>query len=283
MNKETSYIDPIAYHCVVSKLRSFFESKGFIEVPTQSRLSILAACEDPTTIATYHYGKKIWPLPQTGQMWLEHELLKSPESSGFYCISTSYRQEENPISGRHETIFPMFEFEMPGSDLYGMERELVEYLGFWGGEGPGAKYCYPLVSYVEVAAKYGVLEIEAEQEGKMCDDYGSVVFLEGFPQYTSPFWNMKREGNISKKIDVIMHGMETIGSAERSCDPVAMRESFETISNGQYAQILYDKFGKDRVKDELEDFLSSTFFPRCGGGIGITRLIRAMRLEKLID
>ena len=77
--------------------------------------------------------------------------------------------------------------------------------------------------------------------------------------------------------------METIGSAERSCYPVAMRESFNTISDGQYARLLYDKFGETRVKDELEDFLSSTFFPRCGGGIGITRLIRAMKLEGLLE
>lgn len=271
------------YNSLVQKLREFFLHRGFLEVPVQSRLSILAACEDPYTVKKFNWRGEDWPLPQTGQMWLEHELLKSPESSGFYCISTSYRQEENPIAGRHETIFPMFEFEMPGSNLYGLERELVEHLGFWGGEGAGAKYCYPLISYMDSVAKYGVLEIGVEQEEKLCEEFGSVVFLENFPQYTSPFWNMKREGNISKKIDVIMHGMETIGSAERSCDPVAMRTSFETISEGQYAQLLYDKFGESRVKDELDDFLSSTFFPRCGGGIGITRLIRAMKLEGLLE
>ncbi len=42
-----------------------------IENMTQSRLSILAACEDPTTISTYNYAGEVWPLPQTGQMWLE--------------------------------------------------------------------------------------------------------------------------------------------------------------------------------------------------------------------
>ena len=58
--------------------------KGFLEVHTQNRLSILAACEDPFNVATYKYADQIWPLPQTGQMWLEHELLSSPSSKGFF-------------------------------------------------------------------------------------------------------------------------------------------------------------------------------------------------------
>ena len=56
------------FHAVVKKLRGFFESKGFIEVHTQNKLSILAACEDPTTMATYNYSGNVWPLPQTGQI-----------------------------------------------------------------------------------------------------------------------------------------------------------------------------------------------------------------------
>ena len=126
----TSLIDPKKYTKTVDLLRSFFLSKGFLEVHTQNRLSILAACEDPETVATYTYNGEIWPLPQTGQMWLEYELLSNPEAAGFFCVSTSYRQEPNPVEGRHEVIFPMFEFEMHGGvdDLREMEMELCEYL-----------------------------------------------------------------------------------------------------------------------------------------------------------
>ena len=52
----TQLIDPIKFTDAVTVLRSFFLSKGFIEVHTQNRLSILAACEDPTTVATYNYA-----------------------------------------------------------------------------------------------------------------------------------------------------------------------------------------------------------------------------------
>ena len=125
----TQLISPQKFTDTVGLLRSFFLGKGFLEVHTQNRLSILAACEDPFNVATYNYAGLKWPLPQTGQMWLEHELLSKPDSKGFFCVSTSYRQEPNAIPGRHDIIFPMFEFEFPGTieDLKAMEYELVEY------------------------------------------------------------------------------------------------------------------------------------------------------------
>ena len=70
----------VIYNELVQKMRKFFLKKGFIEVPTQSRLSILAACENPHSIATFTYQGEVWPLPQTGQMWLEYELLKKIKS-----------------------------------------------------------------------------------------------------------------------------------------------------------------------------------------------------------
>ena len=83
-------IDSKDFTLCVNKLRGFFESKNFTEVHPQSRLSILAACEDPTTISTFNYSGQVWPLPQTGQMWLEHVLLDNPDYEGAFCLSTSY-------------------------------------------------------------------------------------------------------------------------------------------------------------------------------------------------
>ena len=268
---------------VVGKMRSFFRDvKGFKEVHTQNKKSILAACEDPRTISTYDYEGSIWPLPQTGQMWLEHYLLSHPEENGFFCVSTSYRNEPNPVPGRHERIFPMFEFELKGGmdELKKVEGELLDYLGFKRSEDG----TYPFGDYDDVSKAYGVDELENEHEEKLERDNGPVFFLENFPERTSPFWNMKLHpgGAHSNKIDVIMHGIETIGSAERSCSPEEMREKFKTISDGGYAQILYDKFGQERVDAEMDEFMKFDFIPRSGGGIGITRMIRAMSLSKLI-
>jgi aspartyl/asparaginyl-tRNA synthetase len=263
------------YNELVQKMRTFFQSKGFKEVPTQSRLSILAACENPHSITTFEYQGQVWPLPQTGQMWLEYELLKNPEWEGVYCISTSYRQEKNPIPGRHELIFPMFEFESKGTmkDLLKLEEELLEYLGF---DEPVN------TTYEGVCAEYGGVSIlEDEHEQRMWKEKGSVVSLQHFPLRTNPFWNMQHGTNgIFNKVDVIMYGQETIGSAERSCDVEKMREMFYTIENGGYANKLFELFGKERVEKELEEFLSFEFFPRFGGGIGMTRLARAYELMK---
>ena len=46
--------------------------------------------------------------------------------------------------------------------------------------------------------------------------------------------------------------------------------------------MLFDKFGKERVLDELEEFLNLNFFNRSGGGIGISRLIRSLKKEGLM-
>ena len=273
-------IPPCEFHACVKKLRDFFEAKGFIEVHTQNRLSILAACEDPTTISTYNYGGQVWPLPQTGQMWLEYELLKNPEAPGFFCLSTSFRNEPNPVPGRHDKIFPMFEFEIKGGmdELLKIERELCEHLGF------GKADEFPEEDYDVVAHKYGVDELEHEHETAMETDYDKVMLLKNFPNTTSPFWNMKQnpDGKHANKVDVIIHGVETIGSAERSCDPTEMREQFYKISEGGYANILFSNFTKERVQKELEKFLEFNFFERSGGGIGVTRMIRALKLSNLL-
>jgi aspartyl/asparaginyl-tRNA synthetase len=278
------YIEPTEFHGVVSKLRAFFEGKGWVEVHTQNRLSILAACEDPTTIATYTYAGQVWPLPQTGQMWLEHELLKNPEVPGFFCLSTSYRNEPDPVPGRHDKIFPMFEFECRGGidALIALETELCQHLGFTGANQEGR---YPEGEYNAMASRYNVSELEHEHEARLCEENGPVFFLTGFPNHTSPFWNMAQAegGGEAKKVDVLLHGMETIGSAERSCDPAEMRRQFYTISDGMYAKRLFAEFTKERVEAELEEFLAKPFFQRCGGGIGVTRLIRAMKLSGLLD
>lgn len=272
------HIDAKKFTAVVKKLRQFFDERGFLEVHTQNRLSILAACEDPFNIRTFNYNKNTYPLPQTGQMWLEHELLTQPEEKGFYCVSTSYRNEAAPIEGRHCLIFPMFEFEFKGNmtDLALMETELIEFLGFKG---------YEYRNYEDVCKEYMINIIDNEAETKLYREVSDAVLLMNFPERTNPFWNMKRhESNpeLSKKIDVILCGQETIGSAERSCDKDQMRKTFFTIEDGKYADKLFELFGRDRVMAELDEFLANDFMPRVGGGIGITRLIRAMELNDLI-
>ena len=271
--KRTNINNLKTYHNLVQKMREFFLNKGFIEVATQPNLTILSVCENPHSVTKFDYVGEVWPLPQTGQMILEEVLLSNPELEGCFCISTSYRQEKNPIAGRHELIFPMFEFESKGGmkELLKLESELLAHLGF---DSPVE------VNYDEVCQEYGGVEIlEDEHESRMWKEKGSVVSLQHFPLRTNPFWNMKHnESSIFNKVDVILYGQETIGSAERSCDVEEMKHNFYTIENGKYAAKLFELFGKERVESELEQFLSYNFFPRFGGGIGLTRMARAWEL-----
>jgi len=264
----------VTYHEITQKLRDFFLSKGYVEVPSQSRKSILAACENPHSVATFEYDGLIWPLPQTGQMWLEYELLKNPDWKGCFCVSTSYRNEKDPIPGRHEKIFPMFEFESKGNfdDLRKLNVEIVEYLGF---DTPKQ------LDYNTTSERYAAPILEDEHEARMWHEVGHSISLETFPIRTSPFWNMKYIGDGKfNKCDIILFGQETFGTAERSCNPEEMRNFFYTIMNGTYCEKLFELFGKERVEAELEEFLSYNFFPRFGGGIGLTRLGRAWEMLK---
>jgi hypothetical protein len=167
----------------------------------------------------------------------------------------------------------MFEVESKGtmSDLINLEYELLEYLGF---DKPIE------VNYEDVCEEYGNVSIlEHEHETKMWEEKGNSISLQFFPLRTNPFWNMKKnEDGTFNKVDVILYGQETIGSAERSCDVDEMKETFYTIENGGYSAKLFELFGKERVEKELEEFLSLDFFPRFGWGCGLTRLERAYEL-----
>lgn len=261
---------------VVSRLRSFFHGQGYMEYHPQHNLTIMAACEDPKTVTPVSIGGQAWPLPQTSQMQLEVLLLENPEAKGFYCLTTSYRNEPNPTPGRHNRVFPLFEFEGRGDmdALIQIERDLVEHLGFDSGVE---------ADYENLCEEFGVDIIEAEEEGQIQEAYGDVVFLKNFPGRSDPFWNMlRKDDGMFAKVDVLLHGMETIGSAQRSVDEDVMREVFNTVADGEYAQILFDKFGKGRVLEELDEYLELPMVERFGGGIGVTRMLRALEKSNLI-
>lgn len=273
-------IDPIDYHTVIQKIREYCLDQEYIECNTTSKLSILSSCEDVRTLATYNFIGKLWPLPQSQQMHLEEVLLTHPNLKGVFTVGTSFRNEPNPIEGRHDFSFNMIEIEAFGDqqNLINVERGILEALGY------GPKDSFPEGNYEDIAEKYGVKELTHEHEHMLYRDYGPVFILKNFPENTDPFWNMNRSNNgISEKVDIILSGAETFGSAFRSSDPEMMRHHFNTIDEGRYRDTLYSYFGRDRVEKELEDFLKLPFKPRFGMGIGMTRLVKSMKKEGLLN
>lgn len=273
-------INPKEYNFISSRLREFFKSEGLIESYHQNKLSILSACEDVFNVTTFEYINMVYPLIQTNQMKLEEIILKEgPSSSGYFTTTTSYRQEKNPVEGRHNLIFPMFEWECAHDmdELIKFEKRMLEAIGF------GPKENYVEIDYEDACKRYNTDEITHEHEMQLYKDFGTVVFLKYFPERTDPFWNMARCDKGAKKIDVIICGQETIGSAERSCDKIKMLEKFENIVDKKYAQKMYDLFGKDRVDKEMEDFLNHDFFVRSGAGMGVSRMLRACKILNIIQ
>jgi len=282
---KTNYIEPQDFNLLISKLRGFFMENGFLETFPQPKLTILAACEDPKTVRSFEFGGEKFPLPQTNQMNLEEELMVDSTIDGLFCLTASYRDEPNPIEGRHMKSFPMFEAEHKGdfSNLIQTISECCVYLGLVEKVAD-----IPIFTYDELCEHYKVEDLTSTEETLMCKEYGDVVAITMFPDRTDPFFNMRVDGcnlkgeKLSNKVDFIVCGQETFGCAEREIDINLMRNNFHTISNGGYSGLLFEKFGKERVEKELEDFLKLPMIERWGFGCGLTRLSRAMKKKGLI-
>ena len=259
---------PCEYTFMVDKLRMFFQSYGFMEVPAQSQLSTLSACEDPSTLTVFSYGGQVWPLPQSGQFMLDLELLRNPTGArGYFCVSTSYRNEHSPELGRHDGIFPMVEYAMRGGKetLLKMQRHLLNDLGFGKLYSDGQ---YPRGEYREKGVDAAVREESLRRE------YGPVYFLANNTGTPRPFFSAYNE-------DVILHGMETVSGSVRSRNAHEMRRMFYSIDDGRYAKTLFSHFTRKRVERDLDLYLSHPMVERCGGGVGLFRLLRALRLSGL--
>lgn len=279
----SEYIDRIPveeWDFAEAQLTEFFRKEGFKKGYYDHLPYNMSACEVPESIMTFNILGRVWALHQTNQMHLEWELLTNPRiEKGVFCTTVSYRKEAKPIKGRHNLIFPMFEFEMYGDMgvLRGLEGRLLKFVGF------DRNFVY--ADYMNMANRYGVKELTGEHETRMWKEFGPIVFLEYFPEYTSPFWNMLRIGDLSQKIDVLLYGIETIGSAQRSCNVEEMKDRFLTISNGEYAATMFAEFTEKQVMKELDAFLeivASNPLVRSGGGIGMTRWIRALKLAGIM-
>ena len=270
-----AHVNAYWYHKAVSRLREFFVSRGFMEVYAQTRPSFLALADHTSTIMSYDSAGEHFLLPQNAHMWLEQETLKNPEFPGVFSVTTSYRQYENPVANRHEGVFPIFDFEMPGTidDAAKLQKELLEYLGFAEGD-------VPEFLYDDVTSEFGVRRIDSSVESRLYKDHGSVVIVKNRPESVQPSWVVSRADDVAIMLNTVLYGVETVSIAQRATNTDNMRERFYAINEGQYAADLFAKFGQARVERELGEYLSHEMFPRCCGSIGLIRLIRALRMQE---
>ena len=279
-------VDPKRFTLLTRRLRSFFEKKGFLEVHTQDRLSLLTTCDEPSTISLHSCQGQAWPLPQTGQIWLERELLGRPGGApGYFSISTSYRNAYDPVPGCDDQVFPVFEFEFRGGfeALVALEKELLAFLGF------GAKERHAEVDYVRAALDSGQTRLDHVREALLGEEHGTVVLLKDFPVSATTLWNVAlgprscfrgalrpKAVPVAKKADVLLWGIKVIEGAQRADCPRKARKQFYALGARGHSRALFSHFTRARVQRELEEFLSLSFFERSGGTVRLARLADAM-------
>ncbi len=236
----------------------------------------LRACEDPENVVMSIWGENVddiytMPVSQTEQLAQEIILATHPDIDGVYTIGTSSRDEPKLDPARHLRKFPIVEVEKRGTfdDMLEWQSSLLQSLG------------YPspvIVDYRDFAAFRGVKVLSNDDEAAL-SEVAEVVQLIKFPEKSHPFFNMKWDmdiqGRFAWKCDVIIDGVETFGSAARETRPDVMREMFLRSVNGKFAHMLYDKFGEDDIKKEIDDYIEliEPDFERFGMGIGLTRLM----------
>ncbi len=113
-------VDTREFNFVFDKLSEFFKQRGFLSDCKQHVPTIMAACEDLPNMLTYNFRGKIWPMIQTNQMHLGTD-------KDLYAPTTSYRNEQHPIKGRHSRMFPMFEFESLGASKISLTSSRTSY------------------------------------------------------------------------------------------------------------------------------------------------------------
>lgn len=290
--KVGQFIDPRKFSLVNNRINQFCLNKGFQQASIQHLFDEMVACDDPQNMRTFKALGTCWPLIQTGQMGLEDVIMdeqqKGNPAKGFYCQTTSYRFESNPVEGRHMIAFPLFEVEHLGGykELHNFQRDLLIDLGY----EPESDGEFPRADYADLLKEFGVDKLENEHEAKLGEKY-PIFSIDNFPTEET-YWNMKLSDKpgYSLKTDVIVGGVETIGSAERSCDIEQMHDEFYNTAGGEYAEVVNEKLGEERMKKRLNKYLhegpngmAREFIERSGMGIGMCRLIDDMDKRGLID
>lgn len=264
------------YDYVVSKLVEFAKCKGLLALDT-SNPSTLAVSND--RVAACDIGEYTFPVPQTTAMHLERAILDDgfyDSTPGYFSIMTSVRNEQDPVFGRDDRSFQLFEFVARGEeqDWKQWNLDLLLHLGF---HDPFT------LTYEQARKRFDSSDIGAAEEWDLGRDE-PLIFLDYSPLSVEPHWFTRRMPNSDVVYDeaVLAEGLRAMSTSLRSCDPDDMRERFHTTQNGKLAKSLFCHFGKERVIQELNEYLCKDLFSRFGGGISIWRLMYGMALNDLL-
>ncbi len=268
---------------VLTALRNYSESKGFVEVHTPKIVG--SGAEGGATLFEVDYfGKKAF-LSQSPQLY-KQELM----STGFdkvYEIGNYFRAEKSDTS-RHVAEFTMWDVEFAFIDsqedvmkfleegvvsVYSHVKEKCsDELKILGIDLQVPSVHFPRITYSEAVELLGKKigdEIGTEDEKKLGElikkEKGSdFFFLTGFPEDEKPFYIMESGEGFSCSFDLEQDGQELTSGGQRE----------------HRHDVLIERMKKKGLNPEnFKDYLEAFKFgmpPHGGFGLGVDRLVQKM-------
>ena len=267
---------------VLTALRNYSESKGFVEVHTPKIVG--SGAEGGATLFEVDYfGKKAF-LSQSPQLY-KQELM----ATGFdkvYEIGNYFRAEKSDTS-RHVAEFTMWDVELAFIDsqedvMNFLERAIISVydyvkknyekeLGILGIDLKVPKTPFPRLSYSEAVDLLGKKqgdEIGTDDEKKlgviMKEKGFDLFFITSFPEEEKPFYIMEGGEGYSYSFDLEQDGQELTSGGQRE----------------HRHEVLIERMKKKGLNpNNFKDYLQAFKFgmpPHGGFGLGVDRLVQKM-------
>ena len=255
--KENLPFTPISnlhYHYVINCIRLYFLEQGLIECCLQHKFPILSSCDE-----SFKY---------THQFYLEYELLRNNNITGYFCINNLNIENTNSV--------PTVEFVIYG-DINVLEtfiRDLLVYLCYHN----KSKYNIKDYSYITKKLNTDVNYLSNTVKQKIYTKFGAVFLIKNYPFNTDAHWTIKdnKTNKTYNKLVTILSGYESIISYEISSNKNDMLDQFNSMSYNTHLGNTND------VNEELNQYLSQSFVTRSYGKMFILEIITSMIKEKLI-
>lgn len=247
----------------IRRLRDILNRLKFVEVCVHGELNTLAACDNPRAMCTFNHNGYTWPLPQSCLVALEHILYEpktgTDTSKGVFTVCASYRADSDGDGGRL-ALRPKVEVAAFGeySDMRDTAVTLLQELGFLGK--------YRFVNYIQHARG------NAWDPNVVSDILKpeTVTFIEDIPHYR---WDAN---HVSK---VYCGHTELITVAEHTVESDKLLRAFLTFDEGRLSNHLYAQFGKERVDNDLFEFMRAR--SRSAGCSGSMSIVLSPLLDRV--
>lgn len=278
---------------IIQSLRSFFTSKGYLEVETPYRI--------PAPIPESHidpFSSEEWYLHPSPELCMKRMLSAGYEK--IFQICHCWRKAER---GRYHTPeFTLLEWYQIGWDYFNLMEECEKLIQTVAGElGLGGSLSYrdrmislespwERITVEEAFSRYAKISIKEAFQKEIFDEvmvkeieprlgFGKPTFLYDYPSERRSLARLKRgDSSIAERFELYLGGLEIANGFSELMDPEEQREVFQ--SEIRIRQSLGKKIYPipERFFGELEEMP-----PSAGIALGVDRLVMVFLNVETID